>query len=385
LPRTLFTGRRRTLNKGLTWLARAGSVSFAAWIGSLPLMLWYYHLVTLISLVANLVVVPIAFFVLAGALLSLVSAPFSSWLSVVFNNGNWALTKFILGAVHLFAQVPGGHFYVEHPHRPSAAMVEINALDFRSGGALHLRAAGQDWLFDAGPARDYERVLYPYLRARGVNRLDGFVLTGGDAGHAGGASAILGDFRPRQLFETTAAGRSVLHRKFGELLAMEKRASRVCHAGDEFTISRGVTARVLFPPPNFQADRADDQALVVELRVAGRRRALLLSNAGQATENFLVQHHSELRADLLVKGQHHTGISGTTGFLDCVQPQAIIATSRDFPDSERLKPEWVEEVRRRGIQMLRQDETGAVQVRIFPDRWEATSYMTGESFRSSSR
>ncbi|HSV63906.1 MAG TPA: ComEC/Rec2 family competence protein, partial [Chthoniobacterales bacterium] len=126
LPRSLFTARRRALNKGLTWLARAASVSFAAWIGSLPLMLWYYHLVTLVSLVANLVVVPIAFFVLAGALLSLVMAPFSSWLSVIFNNANWALTKLILGAVHLFAQLPGGHSYVEQPHRPTGAILEIN-------------------------------------------------------------------------------------------------------------------------------------------------------------------------------------------------------------------------------------------------------------------
>src|SRR5213592_4521454 len=116
LPRSLFTPRQRVANRVFNWLARAAAVSFAAWVGSLPLMLWYYHLVTLISLVANLVVVPIAFFVLAGALLSLVAAPFSSWLSLVFNNANWALTKIILGAVSLFAQIPAGHFYVEHPH-----------------------------------------------------------------------------------------------------------------------------------------------------------------------------------------------------------------------------------------------------------------------------
>src|SRR5256885_12042224 len=158
LPRSLFTSRRHALNNSLVWLARAISVSFAAWIGSLPLMLWYYHLVTPISLVANLVVVPIAFFVLAGALLSLVTAPFSSWLSVVFNNANWALTKLILAAVHFFALLPGGHFYVEHPHRPSGATLEINTLDLRSGAAVHLRANGRDWLGDAGPARDYERV-----------------------------------------------------------------------------------------------------------------------------------------------------------------------------------------------------------------------------------
>jgi competence protein ComEC len=385
LPRSLFTARGRALNNAGLWIARAASVSFAAWVGSLPLMLWYYHLVSLISIVANLIVVPIAFFVLAGALLSLVTAPLSAWLSAVFNNANWALTKLILGAVHLFALLPAGHFYVEHPHRPSGAILEINVLDLRSGAAVHLRAANQDWLFDAGPVRDYERVLYPYLRARGVNRLDGLVLTNGDAAHTGGASAILPDFRPGQLIDTALTDRSMSHRKFIELLTTEKRAPRLCRAGDEFKIARDVTARVLFPPENFQAERADDRALVVELLVSGRRRVLLMSDSGAATENFLVQNHSDLRSELLIKGQHHTGISGTPAFLDCVQPQAIIATSRDFPDSERLKREWLEDVRTRGIQLLRQDETGTVQGRIFRDRWEATSYVTGETFRSSSR
>jgi len=385
LPRSLFPARRRALNKGLTWIARAAAVSFAAWIGSLPLMLWYYHLVTLISLVANLVVVPIAFFVLAGALLSLVTAPFSSWLSVVFNNANWALTKSILAAVHLFAQLPGGHCYVEHPHRPSDALLEINALDLRSGAAMHLRAGGRDWLVDTGPARDYERVLYPYLRARGVNALDGLVLTHGDAAHLGGAAALLTDFRPRRLIDTATTDRSSLHRRFLEFAGNEKRAPRYCMAGDEFEISRDVTARVLFPPGNFQANRADDQALVVELVVAGRRRVLLMSDSGETTENWLLRNYSDLRCDLLIKGQHHSGVSGTAALLDCVRPQAIIATSRDFPDSERLKPEWIDDVRARGIQLIRQDETGAVQLRLFRDRWEATSYVTGEAFRSSSR
>src|SRR2546423_9575826 len=112
LPRSLFTARRRAFETARNWLARAASVSFAAWIGSLPLMLWYYHLVTPISLMANLVVVPIAFFVLAGAMLSLITAPFSQWISIIFNHANWALTQLILGAVSLFAQIPPGHFYV---------------------------------------------------------------------------------------------------------------------------------------------------------------------------------------------------------------------------------------------------------------------------------
>jgi competence protein ComEC len=385
LPRSLLSPRRRTLNRFFAWLARAAAVSFAAWVGSLPLMLWYYHLVTLVSLVANLVVVPIAFFVLAGALLSLVAAPFSGWVSVLFNNANWALTKIILVAVGLFAQIPAGHFYVEHPHRPSAAILELNALDLRSGAALHLRSRGVDWLIDAGPARDYERILLPYLRSRGVNRLNGLVLTHSDASHLGGAGGVLPDFQPRQIIETSGPDRSVFHRKFLEFLATQQRTARFYHAGDQFELSRDVIARVLFPPSDFTANRADDQALVIQLLVFGKPRVLLMSDSGETTENILLEKYSDLRSEVLIKGQHHTGISGSATFLDRVQPQVIVATSRNFPESERLKPEWLEEVRTRGIKLLRQDETGAVQIRLFPERWETTAYVTGETFRSDKR
>jgi competence protein ComEC len=385
LPRSLFNARRRAKTQTLLWLARAGSVSFAAWIGSLPLMLWYYHLLTPISLLANLVVVPIAFFVLAGGLLSMIAAPFSPWLSIVFNNANWALTKIILGAVHLFAQLPGGHLYLEHPHWPRGAGVEINVLDLRSGAAVHVRAANRDWLFDAGPARDYDRVLRQYLRSRGVNRLDGLALTHGDAGHIGGASGVFFDFHPRQLIDTTARDRSSIHHKLIAMFGTEGSTRRLCQAGDEFDLSRDIRARILFPPPGLEGERADDQALVFQLVVSGRSRALLMSDSGIATEEFLLQKYSDLQSDILIKGQHHSGVSGSDAFLTQVQPQAIIATSRIFPESERIKDEWAENVRARGIKLFRQDETGAVQIRIFRDRWEATTYVTSETFRSESR
>src|SRR6266498_1920580 len=115
LPRSLLRGPRRWIHAGYEWLCQGASVSLAAWIGSLPLILWYFHLVTPISLFANLVVVPIAFFVLAIALLSLLSTPLLSWLAVIFNNANWTLATLVIGIVHLFAQIPGGHFYVGEP------------------------------------------------------------------------------------------------------------------------------------------------------------------------------------------------------------------------------------------------------------------------------
>src|SRR5204862_1555463 len=194
LPRSLLRGPRHFMHVAFEWLCRGTSVSLAAWLGSLPFVLWYFHLVTPISLLANLVVVPIAFFILAIALLSLLLTPLLLWPAVIFNNANWFLAQVVLGIVHLLAQVPGGHFYVERPHWPQNDIAKITVLDLGAGAAVHLRTRSGDWLFDCGSDRTYKRVVREYLHAAGVNRLDGLLLTHGDSLHIGGATALLHDF-----------------------------------------------------------------------------------------------------------------------------------------------------------------------------------------------
>src|SRR5438876_4451512 len=208
LPRVLVRGPRRLMHASFDWLFRASSVSLAAWIGSLPLILWYFHLVTPIALFANLVVVPIAFFVLAIALLSLLATPLLPWLAVVFNNANWALATLVIGIVHLFAQVPGGHFYVGPLHWPDKLIAHVTVLDLGAGGAVHLRTRGTNWLFDCGSERSYQQVVREYLHCAGVNRLDGLLLTHGDALHLGGVTQLVDEFPRMRVVDNPAPDRS---------------------------------------------------------------------------------------------------------------------------------------------------------------------------------
>ena len=196
---------------------------------------------------ANLVVVPIAFFVLAVGLLSLLVAPVAPFVTIILNNANWSLATVILSSVQLFAQAPASHFYLERPHWPDGARTEITALDLNEGAAVHLRTSRVHWLFDPGGERDFKRVLRGYLRSRGVNRLDGLLLTHGDATHIGGADAIMGAFRPRQMVDSPSPGRSIVHRRL--ILQSEERSvpRKLVVAGDEFRLSSAVTARVPFP------------------------------------------------------------------------------------------------------------------------------------------
>src|SRR2546423_12231747 len=183
LPRTLVRGLRHWMHSAFDWVCRGSSVSLAAWAGSLPFILWYFHLVTPISLFANLVVVPMAFFILAISLLSFISTPLLAGIAVIFNNANWSLASLVIAIVNVFAQIPGGHFYVEQPHWPEKLVAKVTVLDVGAGAAVHLRPGSANWLFDCGNDRSYQRVVREYLHWAGVNRLTGLLLKHGDARH----------------------------------------------------------------------------------------------------------------------------------------------------------------------------------------------------------
>ncbi len=385
LPRSLLRGPRRWMHAGFEWLCRGTGVSLAAWIGSLPLVLWYFYIVTPISLVANLIVVPIAFFILAIALLSLLSTPLLPGLAMIFNNANWLLAQVVIGIVQFLAHVPGGHFYVEHPHWPEKLIAKVTVLDVGSGAAVHLQTGGANWLFDCGSDRTYQRVVREYLHWAGVNRLSGVLLTHGDANHLGGTAQLLEDFPPVRVLDNPAPDHSAVHRRLQRLF--QERGIKLDNlaAGDSFELSRDVTAQVLFPPPNFSSTIADDQAHVVHLLVAPTTRILFMSDSGIKTEQALLVSHFNLRNDIIIKGQHHSGESGSDAFLDAVQPRLIVATSRDFPGYERISDTWSENLQQRGVKLFRQDETGAVILRFRKDGWEAQNYFTGEIFRSPSQ
>ena len=236
-------------------------------------------------------------------------------------------------------------------------------LDAGAGAAVHLRADGADWLFDTGSARDYGRFLRDYLHSRGIDRLDSLVLSHGDSLHIGGASAVEDEFRPRRVIDNGASDRSSVHQALVVRLGEREIAASMVLPSPSAAMSRPASSI----PPGSKAKAADDQTLVVQLIIAGKHRVLLVSDGGQKRRVHSFSGLNDLRSDILIKGQHYSGESGSAAFLDAVQPQLIVATSVDFPARERIPDAWARMVRERGIELLRQDETGAVTLEFFRD------------------
>ena len=119
------------------WLAhkfaRYCGLSFAAWIGSLPLAAKYFHLFSPISTFANILAVPLGTFALMANLGALVCGHWLPWFTELFNHAAWffmvAMTWVSLEA----AKIPGAYYYVPEPSPATIAIYYATVIAIFSG------------------------------------------------------------------------------------------------------------------------------------------------------------------------------------------------------------------------------------------------------------
>jgi ComEC/Rec2-related protein len=93
---------------GLRMLAGLVAVSFAAWLTSTPLSLYFFGRFSPIALLGNLLAVPLAFLILLTGCLSLISGVFIGILGVIFNSANLVFVRVLIGGMRILEQVPYG-------------------------------------------------------------------------------------------------------------------------------------------------------------------------------------------------------------------------------------------------------------------------------------
>ena len=394
LPSVLVPGWRKSAFHFGRWGAGLFAVSTAAWIGSAPLGLFHFQLVTPIALIANCLLVPIAWMILVVASLSLASSAIGlAGIGVLFNNANWLAAKLLLATTSLFSSVPGGHFYVDHVPTWSRDDCRVTILDTGLGGSAQLVSFSDpdtSILIDAGGHGTYHESVLPFLRGALHSRPEGLVITHGDVQHLAGAIPLLRDFPPRHIFQSSLDNRSPYYRDLLESLETSpgpQPVLRTVSAGEEVFASPKSSLRLLYPPEGKRHDYAsDDQCIVLRL-TCDSWRVLFMADSGFATEKWLLENAGpgELDCDILVKGRHRSDYSGLPEFLNAATPQVVIATNFSFPVEEQIPSSWEEMLFSRGIRLLDQSKTGAVSLRLSSDRLSVSCYLTGESFEMERR
>jgi competence protein ComEC len=223
-------------------LREACRVQAVVTIALLPLTLYWFYQVSVVSPLANAFAIPLVSYVvtplaIAGALLPefigkwlvLLAHIAMEYLAIALDwmaNWNWSVVwapqpewwALLLSSVGIIYAIRPGSLVDDWRMRTLALSLSIplfipllsfsnptalasgefkaTVLDIGQGTAVLLETANKKLLYDTGPIQGKkddagQRVILPYLRGRGIDQIDRMVISHSDSDHVGGAATLL--------------------------------------------------------------------------------------------------------------------------------------------------------------------------------------------------
>jgi ComEC/Rec2-related protein len=360
LPFRQMTRWQRALLGLRRKVAGSLAVSLAAGVGSAPLTAFHFGIVTPVSVVASLVLVPLVFVLLGCALVSAAIHSISPPLARAVNQLNGIVASSCVLTAKGFSSIPGSHFVLRADTRPALLVYD---LEYGSAAACFSDGGSSAVLIDCGSRQSFEYLVAPSLRKLGITP-DAVVISHPDGGHLGGGPRVWERFPIRQALLPVERARSPTFRAWIENAPPAGikllQASRL----KELPLPDGATLEVLHAPdPLAYNALADDRVAVFRLHWRGWK-ILFTSDAGMGTELRMLDDLTDVAADVIIAGRHRSDISLCDRFLDAVNPRAIIASNASHPEGEAVPPASIAYWKSRGIQVIDQRESGGVTLRV---------------------
>ena len=387
-PHAVQSSVQQRARRELKWkFSAALGSTLAASLISLPLSAYYFHRIAAWSVLANLVIIPLAGLALplaiGGALLGLglgsfgfvagqnllvhfaaslvlslrdVCGFFADWpgaLISVPTMSLWGLILIIAGLAGLFLWArqrrwrvfalglllvgcvvtisPALHF----SHELRMYFLPVGQGD----STLIVAPNGQTLLVDCGsqvrdgPPRAGTEIVLPFLAMQGIKRLDYVAVTHPDSDHYNGLPDVIAATCPKELWWTGDGDKSGLWQAMLD-------AAKTCNTRLRFFDSKNHLVQMgelevdilhpLVPPgsslhywPEFSRN---DNSLVIALRYK-KVQALLMGDAGWNAEDSLIDTGLRGPFDVLKAGHHGSSQSSSPAFLKAIKPRHTVLSA----------------------------------------------------------
>lgn len=373
------------------WRARIYSWSLVQWaatLASLPVLLLVFQQFSLVSPLANAVAIPVVSFIvtplaLLGALLPwwpivALAHQVMAWLMLFLEwcaawpvwlapaPPWWAAVAAGVGvAVSLLPRGLPGRWLgalmivpvLAWPvDQPADGEAWVDVLDVGQGLASVVRTRNHSLIYDPGPLYSAEsdagqRVVVPFLRFLGIDRVDMLMVTHRDSDHSGGTASV-----------RAALAVGEIHSSLPGL------GGESCIAGQRW-VWDGVAFEVMHPAAEAYATAGKPNHMSCVLRVKASGRRLLLTSDIEAPDEaaLLGRYPGDLAADVLLMPHHGSKTSSTPDFLKAVNAgQAVIPVGYRNRFGHP-KDEVLARYEAAGTRVWRTDRDGAVRIALGAD------------------
>lgn len=380
-------------------------------VGLMPLVLYFFQQMSIVSPVANIFAVPWVSFLLVPLLMisllisvfndqlalyamhfvdyllgmlwwflhSLSTLSFASW--IVPSVSLWACVLAVLGTVLLL--LPKGLlakrlsvlFFLPllfplPVDRLKNGEFKLVLLDVGQGLSVVIHTAKHTLVFDTGAKFNEKfdmasRVLLPYLKGEKINKIDKLFISHGDNDHAGGVKTVLQQIEVKKLLTSVP-----------EKFPIKQVAP--CFAGDSW-YWEDVFFEILHPEEMSAFDGNNASCVLSVSSQFGR--ILLPGDIEKSAEQSLIKHYPhKIKADVLVAAHHGSNTSSIDEFITSVDPSVVLFSVGYKNRFAFPKKEVVKRYKDKNIISFDSAANGAVTV-----LFSATSAVSVSSYRESSQ
>lgn len=402
------------------WLVTPFLVTLAAQIGTLPLVMHFFHKLSLISFLLNLLAIPYTALLVAMGFLFLCLSIFSATLSAAYADTFSILIEIFTAAIHAAGNLPLSYINIstfgilniliysavilllfhlkDEGKRVFFALVtavcilistaiqlledpsfNLIILDVGQGDAAMITTpAEKTILIDSGPADRYynaaDQAIIPAMQHLDIKHINFFFISHPHLDHMGGTFRLLRYATIDSVFLPKTPLPYFWNDTLLQVLDEKNIPVRFLAAGDRVAIDAETAAFMLSPFPILSRYHKPDghsvnnNSLVMMLKHRDQN-LLFTGDAEETAEQYLKNWGDLLKSDFLKTGHHGSRTSTTEDFLELVNPTyASISAGRrnkfGHPSNNVLG-----RFSSYGVTVLRTDLQKAIWLRWQKNRW----------------
>lgn len=261
-------------------------------------------------------------------------------------NSNLLFSK---GEVTFIDVGQGDSILIKLPHNAGNYLIDTGGIISFGKEAWQEKASE----FDTG-----KDIVLPFLRSKGIRKLDKLILTHADFDHIGGSKSILDILPVRDLL--MPIGQTNDFKKFDWLKHIKEGViNRKVRNGDQWKV--GESSFMVIHPEIAGGDK-NSSCIVLFAKINGVK-FLFTGDADLAAEEEICSKYS-LHVDILKAGHHGSKTSTGETFLERLSPKVSIISVGENNRYGHPSPEVINRLEEKRVQMFRTDTQGSIKFNL---------------------
>ncbi|SFL80904.1 competence protein ComEC [Gracilibacillus orientalis] len=256
----------------------------------------------------------------------------------------------------------------------------ITMLDIGQGDAIIVELPYRKgvFIFDAGgkmtadfsetSSETFDQVIDPYLKSKGINKIDAIILSHADHDHVGSVPYILAGYSVDYVITSPYFDAEIIEQY--KNTDTESQFFTV-KAGDTFDLKQH-TFEVHYPERN-QTDN-NGNSLVIS-STFGKDKWLFTGDLGETGETEIVHAYPALKADVLKVAHHGSNTSSSPSFLAAVEADLALISVGENNHYGHPHKDVLDNLKRYNVKVMRTDQYGAIIYKFSEERGTVFPYL----------